>query len=344
MNTLAASALLLTCLIFPINYLPSASASSDKDAQVKASLDPDAGTLVIESNIPEIDLFINQQKHTMPVRAQVLAIALPPNTYVVRAARRGYADYGPVQVSVAKDAATMLNIELRPEVDPADLEIPGAMPGTQVSGENLNKVLGQLIEQSDWEAVHKDNKAEISAYLEKHPQGAHSGAALQLMADFERKSKTAELARADETAWKSVKLTDRNSLENYLGQFPAGMHKLEANRAVVALQTSAEAAAILTVLRRYANAWSTKDLDSIVALQQNLNRRTVKEELSPIKSIVMKLSPASPPLVRGERATVVCRRQVNEVFLNGIQKQSPEQLVTFVLAKQNGTWTIESTH
>jgi hypothetical protein len=57
----------------------------------------------------------------------------------------------------------------------------------------------------------------------------------------------------------------------------------------------------------------------------------------------MKISPVSPPQIEDARATVVCRRQVDEEFLGGVQKQSPELLVTFVLAKRNGMWAIEST-
>ncbi len=58
---------------------------------------------------------------------------------------------------------------------------------------------------------------------------------------------------------------------------------------------------ILAVLRRYANAWSTKDLDAVIALQRNLNRRTLKNELGSVKAPVMKLSPALPAQIQGER-------------------------------------------
>jgi hypothetical protein len=438
-KALTVSVVLLAGLTFRVSHPFIVFASASAAVEVVGTLKPDTGTLIVESNVPGTDLFINDQKHTMPPGAQVLAIALSPNTYFVRAARKGYTTSGPVQVSIARNAAMMLNVYLKPEIGFAVLKIQGAMPGTQVGvdgtplgslaekkpfvhelspgkhvielskqgflskrmerqvqaghllvlagseiqlasapspsaleekdwdrvhssnnrtdlevfirqypasprvkdaterirqlrWENLDKKdihslqaflssfpdgpyssqVRQALqsateakeiqaEQSDWEAVDKSSKTAVLAFLEKYPKGAHLGAALQMSADLDRKSKAAELARAEESA------------------------------------------AILTLLRRYANAWSTKDLDSIVALQRNLDRRTVKEQLSPVRAIAMKISPVSPPQIEDARATVVCRRQVDEEFLGGVQKQSPELLVTFVLAKRNGTWAIEST-
>ena len=449
MKTLTVSVMLLASLTFRVSCLLTVSASTSAAAEVVGALKPDTGTLVIESNIPGADLFINNQKHTMPAGAQVLAIALPPNTYLVRAARKGYSASGSVQVSIARNAAMMLNVYLKPEIDYAVLKIQGAMPGTQVkvdgtslgsleegklfvhelspgkhvielskqgflskrmerqmqagdllaltgseiqlasapsllaleaqdwdrvhgsnnrtdleafihqypasphvkeATEKIRQALQSAVkakeiqtEESDWEAVDKNSKAAVLVFLEKHPNGAHSGTAQLMTADLDRKSEAAELARAEEIAWKSVDLADRNSIQNYVRQFPEGKYKNEVERAVADLRVSEESTAILTLLRRYANAWSTKDLDSIIALQRNLNRRTVKEQLLPVRTIVMKISPVSPPQIEDARATVVCRRQVNEEFPDGIQKQSPELLVTFVLAKQNGTWAIEST-
>jgi hypothetical protein len=104
-----------------------------------------------------------------------------------------------------------------------------------------------------------------------------------------------------------------------------------------------ESAELLKVLRQYEDAWSLKDLDAIVALQPSIDRRLVKAELSPARAIIMRISPTAPPQIDGMRATVVCRRHVEEIFPDGIRKQSPELIVTFLLAKRNGTWAIEDT-
>jgi hypothetical protein len=132
MKMLPVLVFLFTGLTLQVSRSLSVSASASADVAIVAGLKSDTGTLIAKSNVPETDLFINNQKHTIPAGAQVLAIALPPNTYYVRAARKGYVAYGPVPVSIAKDAALMLNIELKPENNCAVLQIQGATPGTQI--------------------------------------------------------------------------------------------------------------------------------------------------------------------------------------------------------------------
>jgi hypothetical protein len=99
--------------------------------------------------------------------------------------------------------------------------------------------------------------------------------------------------------------------------------------------------AVTVMLQRYVNAWNTKDVESITALHRNLDRRTVKAQLAPVTAIRMTITPASAAQIDGERATVVCRRQVDEVFSDGTEKQSPELLVTFTLSKRGGQWSID---
>jgi hypothetical protein len=97
------------------------------------------------------------------------------------------------------------------------------------------------------------------------------------------------------------------------------------------------------VLSRFANAWNSKDLNSILALQRNLDKRTVKAELAHVKELVMEISPASPPQIDGSQAVVLCRRQASQTFSDGTRKEVPETLVSYVLAKQDGNWVIEGT-
>jgi hypothetical protein len=104
-----------------------------------------------------------------------------------------------------------------------------------------------------------------------------------------------------------------------------------------------ESAAVLTVISRLANAWNAKDLDSILAIQKNLNKREVKAELSHVKQLAMQISPASPPQIDGAQAIVLCRRQAEQVFNDGTRKFIPESTVSYVLAKHDGYWTIEGT-
>jgi hypothetical protein len=464
-----AAAVPLTGLIFWATRHAHFVAWTKPDITVVGALMPDTGTLVVQPNVPGAYLFIDDQMHRLA--SDVLGIALPQNTYVVRATRNGYADYGPVQVSIAKDAVTTLKIHLNPKL--ALLQIRGASPGTKVKvdgspwgissrnrafvhqlspgkhvvelfmdgfvpkrierqikpgettllagsevalqraalnpsgleAEDWNRANGsddpsnlegfirrrletsystaaiervqqlrwenldkqdidslqvflstfpsgpystqarQLVqnattkkiqaEQSDWDALDKNSKAALQAFVEKHPTGLYSGTVVQLLADLERMAKAAEVDRADGVA-------------NYVKQFPAGKHHNQAEQALAALRASEEvsreeSAAVLTVLRQYADAWSLRDLDAIVALQRGLDRRLVKTELSSARAIMMRISPTAPPQIDGMRATVVCRRQVEEIFPDGIRKQSPELIVTFLFAKRNGTWAIEDT-
>jgi hypothetical protein len=461
----------LTGLIFWAIRHPRVIVSRKPVITVTGDLMPNTGTLIVQPNVPGTYLFINHQMYGLGSNVEPLAIALRPNTYIVRATRNGYADYGPVQVSIAGDAVTTLKLHLNPKL--ALLQIRAASPGTKVkvdgslwgissrnrafarqlspgkhviqlfmdgfdakriereikpgeitllagsevalqpaalnasgleledwnrangSGdpsdleglirrhpqgpytsaamerlqqlrwENLDKQdvdslrifllnfprgpyssqARQLLqnamtsniqaEQRDWEALDKNSKAALQAFLEKHPAGVHSGTVLQLLADFERIARAAEVEREEAVA-------------AHIRQFPASKHDSHAEEAAAALRTSEEvsrevSAALLKVLRQYADAWSLKDLDTIVALQPSLNRRLVKAELSPARAIIMRISPTAPPQIDGTRATVVCRRQVEEIFPDGIRKRSPELIVTFLMAKRNGNWAIEDT-
>jgi hypothetical protein len=200
-------------------------------------------------------------------------------------------------------------------------------------------------EQGDWAGVDKNSKAALEAFLKRHPGGRYSGSAVQILADLEWQARVAE---ADEAAWKSVNRTDQNSIRNYLRQFPSGKHHDEAEETLAALRRSEEvsrkeSAEILRALRQYADAWSAKDVDAIVALQRGLDKRLIKTELSDARAIAMSLTPTAPPQIEGTRAIVVCRRRVEQVFSDGIRKKNPESIVTFLLAKRNGAWAIVNT-
>ena len=123
-----------------------------------------------------------------------------------------------------------------------------------------------------------------------------------------------------------------------------GQARKEGERALAQLRAREidEASnAVSAMLQRYVNAWNTKDIERITLLHRSLNRRTVKEQLEPVTAIRMTIVPASTPQIDGERATVLCRRQVEETFSDGTEKQSPVLLVTFTLSKRDGEWSID---
>jgi hypothetical protein len=406
--TIAATLLLAGLGLWTARH-PQLFVSSKPVAIAVAVAQPETGTLLVESTVPDPDLFVNNRKYTGPSAAGMLAIALPPDTYEVRANRHGYTDYGPVQVAVSKGAETKIKLQLNPKL--ASLEIHGALLGTHVKvdgaalGVSLsNKTLALeltpgshlielfkdgflprrikrqvapgetiLLASSDvrlesagvpapglnilplqLSSLNKQSAASLQPFLSAYPDGPSSVKQMRAVPpeqnteqNTEQNIKAAELERAEQAAWQTANLLDRSSLENYTSQFPSGSHFGQAEQALAHLRTAEllrqESAQVLTVLRQYANAWSTKDLDSIVALHRSLDRRVVKAQLSPVKALVMRIAPASDPRIDGVQATVPCRRQVVEIFIDGVEKQSPVALVTFVLMKRNGAWTIEGT-
>ncbi len=126
----------------------------------------------------------------------------------------------------------------------------------------------------------------------------------------------------------------------------AARKEAEQALAVAALHARERAKAsnaVTTMLERYVNAWNTKDVEGITTLHRNLDRRTVKAQLGPVTAIRMTITPTSAVEIDGERATIVCRRQVEETFSDGTEKQSPALLVTFALSKRDGEWSIVGT-
>jgi hypothetical protein len=202
-------------------------------------------------------------------------------------------------------------------------------------------------EQTDWAAVDKSSKPALAAFLAKYSTGPRAEEATGLMAELDRQAAIVASQRAEEAAWKSVNLCDRGSINTYLGQFASGGHREEAERALADLHSAelsrADSAAIVALIGRFANAWSAKDMDSILAIQRDLDRQTLKSQFAPVKEIQMKISLLSPPQIAGAQATVVCRRQADETFLDGSIKKNPESVITYLLSKRTGGWHIDGT-
>lgn len=220
-------------------------------------------------------------------------------------------------------------------------------PNSSWTGEARKQMDGALLarEDSDWNAADHNNPAALQEFLKKHPDGRHAASASNALGDLDRKSHAH--TQAEELAWKKVNTRDESSLESYLREFPGGHFRSQAEMSLASVRagrsSASESAAVLTVISRLANAWSAKDLDSILAIQRNLNKREVKAELSHVKALAMQISPASPPQIDGAQAVVLCRRQASQVFSDGTHKQIPESIVSYVLAKHDGNWTIEGT-
>ena len=222
-------------------------------------------------------------------------------------------------------------------------------PNSPWSSEAKRQIDGVLLarEDSDWSAIDHNNPTALQDFLKKHPDGRHASFVTNALADIQRKSQAAQAQIAEEASWKKVNPRDEASLENYVKDFPTSRFRNQADMDLANIRagraTANESAAVLTVISRLANAWNAKDLDSILAIQKNLNKREVKAELSHVKQLAMQISPASPPQIDGTQAIVLCRRQAEQVFTDGTRKLIPESTVSYVLAKHDGYWTIEGT-
>ncbi len=135
-------------------------------------------------------------------------------------------------------------------------------------------------------------------------------------------------------------LAANRGLASYFGELPTN---IRANVAAPRRSVSGEEHAIIATLQKYSQAWSTKDLANITALRPGLSRRTVKDELNSARSIFMSIRPAAAPKIEGNRATVACVHQVNQIFDDGAQKQSPGVPMTYVLVKHGNDWLISDT-
>jgi len=202
-------------------------------------------------------------------------------------------------------------------------------------------------EDGDWNNASHGNKSALEDFLRRHPTGRHAAAAANALAEIEHKKGAAEAQGREEAAWKKVNQQDEAALETYLRDAAASRYRSAAEATLATLRSNEasrnDSVAVLTVISRFASAWNTKDLNSILAIQKTLNKRTVKAELSQVKELNMRISPASPPQIDGSQAVVVCRRQASQVFSDGTRKQVPESLVSYVLEKHDGNWTIEGT-
>jgi len=263
-------------------------------------------------------------------------------------------------IAVAKNTNTVVFLPVPAKPKPAIAPIPklGAidlaadekLPQVQWNHPDLLQGLQQaektLAEQNDWNAMDRENPDALAGFLARHPDGTLAGRARQTLAEVKEKTVLAELTRSDDAAWGAVDARSQASIEGYMRQFPSGAHRERGEQALAALHSreAAEASnAVTAMLRRYVNAWNTKDVASITALHRNLDRRTIKAQLAPVTAIRMTITPASAAQIDGERATIICRRQVEETFSDGTEMQSPALLVTFTLSRRGGEWSIDGT-
>jgi hypothetical protein len=141
---------------------------------------------------------------------------------------------------------------------------------------------------------------------------------------------------------------DQGKIPEWLLSTPEKAPAIQAPQATLAVRppqappvVSRDAEEVLAALDGYSKAWSGKDVDGITSARPGLVRKTVRSELAAVRSITMRVQPLSAPRISGDRATVECSHQVDQIFWDGVAKQSPGVRMTYTLAKRGGRWVIE---
>jgi hypothetical protein len=216
--------------------------------------------------------------------------------------------------------------------------------------EQLSKSENSRREQTAWDSLDKRNKESLQDFLKKYPNSPHANSVQQTISELTKAEKQGAEQGQDDAVWRSVNRADRSSIDAYLSRFPSGLHVAQAREALAELgrqstpppSSTANPGAVLSVLQEFAGAWSAKDLSTIVRLQPSLTRRDVKARFENVRTWNMTLTPLAAPQINGDRASVVCRREIGQTFADGTKIATPSTTVTYFLRSQGTSWIIES--
>jgi hypothetical protein len=234
-------------------------------------------------------------------------------------------------------------------------------PERKAGGQALRDTSINEAEQR-WKAVDKQSVDAVRAYLQQRPRGPFTADARQRLADLLE----ARRARAERDDRNAAENTKKEPLEGSPAGHSQGSHGPDAGELLLGLvnehklpqltlpdetasgseiaAASRDADAVLAALEKYSRAWNAKDIAAIIAIRPTLDRRTVKDELSTVRSVVMRIRPMSSPNIEGDRAVIECIHQVDEAFNDGIKKENPGARLTYGLVRRGGNWLIEDSH
>jgi hypothetical protein len=209
---------------------------------------------------------------------------------------------------------------------------------------DLAKVDATRQDDADWNSVDKKNRTSIQSYLAAHPVGKHVQEAHQLD-DQLKADQIAQARQAERSAWNAVDKNNASALADFIRRYPSGEYLDQAKHALDAadgrkIAARRDSEMILSAISRYANAWSKKDLDTIVSLRPGLERRTIKNQLANAKSIELSIRPLSDPAISGDTATVNCTQILRQTFSDK-QFSMPPTAATVTLSRHGGSWTID---
>jgi ketosteroid isomerase-like protein len=229
-------------------------------------------------------------------------------------------------------------------------ELTPSEPAVQQQTPPADTPAEELVE---WTRIRESRDISLfEAFLRKYPEGA-----------LRREAQ----ARIDELQWETARAAnDPAVVERYLKENPNSRYSAQARARLEQLRpppaapvpapapapvvkaepprTPPEAEAIREVLERYGEAYRARDVQQVAALWPSLSQEQIRRLADSFRvavSIQQDLLPLADPVVRGDQATVRCRRLIRYEDERGPQRPVDDQ-VTVVLRKQQGSWVIEA--
>jgi hypothetical protein len=209
-------------------------------------------------------------------------------------------------------------------------------------------------ELAEWSRIRDSRDiAVFEGFLRNHPNGVLRTEARSRMEDLKW-----DAARAADDPAVIERYLRENSNSRYTAQARARLEELRPppapaprapEPAPVAKsepppRTNADADAIRDVLKRYGEAYRARDAQQVAALWPALSPEQVRRLANSFRvaiSIQQDLMPLGDPMIRGDQATVRCRRLIRYQDERGPQQPKDEE-VNVVLRKQQGAWVIQA--
>jgi hypothetical protein len=185
---------------------------------------------------------------------------------------------------------------------------------------------------SEWENIsERRSPGAFQKFLEKYPDGPFAAQAV---------------ARLEEIEWERIQSSkDIDLLRAFYERRPAGPFADRARAAIANLQeTQNSQQALLATLRRYEQAYESRNAAQLAAIWPALDSRGVEriaEFFQLSKSIELNLYPEGDAEFSPQRASLLCRRLFSFTDQRGNRKTNTDQ-VTVVFRKQADAWLIDS--
>jgi hypothetical protein len=189
------------------------------------------------------------------------------------------------------------------------------------------------VEQIEWDSLQNnpDPKA-WEAFANKNPKGDR-----------------AEQARkhAEQMEWSHIDKQNAGQLRAFLQRH---MGNPDATAALATAEQTehlaADKRAISQVLTQYQQAFTSKNIESLLALRPSLRgtptEKNIREVFRQKQSIVLELTPLREAEVSGDTAVVQCHQTTQQTVEGRFSKQ--DATVTITLGKSGQSWTIRDIH